>query len=454
MIEYVDIISLKPAQYNPRKISDIQFNVLKQSLKKLGFVIPILVNENSGIIVAGHQRTKAANELGITQVPTIKIKNMCYGDEIKFNQLHNTLDKSNLEKQMLLNDSYDKEKFITIDVKDITYTKGKAQVVKEICKLLIKYGNCLNCVICKNEVVFGFEYVSACHLLKYDINAYICDDCKFNDLNYFLNQAYGDFSYEHLKKDTYVQGLAQMNRTVGEYDKKANHSYLYEKMVFPYLQTHKVKSILDFGCGKGAYIDSLKNVYDYAIGLEFYNISGSKINVSKGNSMIDAFINFIVEHKYFDVVVCDSVLNSVDSMEAEDAIMTFLNLVTNDTLFISGRNVEGVYRREDAKRDASNGAAYLRYLDENKFTATYRSGKWYYQKYHNKADVEKLMQTHGFEILEYTETQHMFRVKAKKIKELCREEYIKAIDFEFNLPLPHNRTFNRHEDVKKAFKLV
>ena len=118
--------------------------------------------------------------------------------------------------------------------------------------------------------------------------------------------------------------------------KKRNKSVLYETMVIPYIQNHNVKTILDFGCGKGAYINMLSKKYD-AIGVEFYNNNGKDIIVSKGNNMIDKLIAYLNTNKTFDIVVCDSVLNSVDSVKAEKSVMACLNLFTKDIAFISGR---------------------------------------------------------------------------------------------------------------------
>lgn len=52
------IRDLKPADYNPRKISDAQLKKLEDSLEKFGYIEPIIWNEKTGHIVGGHQRLK------------------------------------------------------------------------------------------------------------------------------------------------------------------------------------------------------------------------------------------------------------------------------------------------------------------------------------------------------------------------------------------------------------
>lgn len=46
-----------------------------------------------------------------------------------------------------------------------------------------------------------------------------------------------------------------------------------------------------------------------------------------------------------------------------------------------------------------------------------------------------------------------FQVKAIKKHELEVKEQVSCINFEFNLPLPRGKSYNRHNDVLKALKL-
>lgn len=55
-IEKIDIHSLVPADYNPRKISDKDYANLKNSIDEFGIVDPIIVNLHDNTIISGHQR--------------------------------------------------------------------------------------------------------------------------------------------------------------------------------------------------------------------------------------------------------------------------------------------------------------------------------------------------------------------------------------------------------------
>lgn len=55
-IEKIDIHSLVPADYNPRKISDKDYKNLKNSIDEFGIVDPIIINLKDNTIIGGHQR--------------------------------------------------------------------------------------------------------------------------------------------------------------------------------------------------------------------------------------------------------------------------------------------------------------------------------------------------------------------------------------------------------------
>ncbi|WP_405286439.1 ParB N-terminal domain-containing protein [Methanobrevibacter sp.] len=56
MSETIKITDLKPARYNPRKISNEDYNKLSNSINEFGLVDPIIINLNNNTIIGGHQR--------------------------------------------------------------------------------------------------------------------------------------------------------------------------------------------------------------------------------------------------------------------------------------------------------------------------------------------------------------------------------------------------------------
>lgn len=75
-VEYVDISSLNPAEYNPRKWDTTAIKNLTESIKRYGLVDPLIVNnapERKGVVIGGHFRLKVAKDIGIKQIPVVFI---------------------------------------------------------------------------------------------------------------------------------------------------------------------------------------------------------------------------------------------------------------------------------------------------------------------------------------------------------------------------------------------
>jgi len=73
----VDPTTLRPDPENPRRLSDLGLAKLRNSIERFGFVAPVLVQRRSddgtepGIVVAGHQRLRAAQEADVREVPAV-----------------------------------------------------------------------------------------------------------------------------------------------------------------------------------------------------------------------------------------------------------------------------------------------------------------------------------------------------------------------------------------------
>ncbi|WP_405668932.1 ParB N-terminal domain-containing protein [Streptomyces sp. NBC_00055] len=83
---------LRPADYNPRHLSDEACARLQEPIGRHGVVKPVILNAD-GTLVAGHQRTKAMTALGMTHTPAVMLgTKVRLTDEIQFNLLHNRVE--------------------------------------------------------------------------------------------------------------------------------------------------------------------------------------------------------------------------------------------------------------------------------------------------------------------------------------------------------------------------
>lgn len=72
-----NIEELIPAEYNPRWMSEEQFEQLKASIKRFDAIEPVVVNMSEGrenIIISGHQRIRAAKALDMDTFPAVEVK--------------------------------------------------------------------------------------------------------------------------------------------------------------------------------------------------------------------------------------------------------------------------------------------------------------------------------------------------------------------------------------------
>ncbi len=74
-VEYISVDHLIPYAKNARTHSDAQVAQIAGSMTEFGFVNPILIGDDGGII-AGHGRVMAARMLGVKEVPAIRLKHL------------------------------------------------------------------------------------------------------------------------------------------------------------------------------------------------------------------------------------------------------------------------------------------------------------------------------------------------------------------------------------------
>lgn len=93
----VRLESIHASTYNPRKSDPRRLDLLELSLRKFGFVSPIVVDQG-GEIISGHQRSFVATRMGVKMVPVIIIPRMSLSDRknlnIVFNRATNDLKRS------------------------------------------------------------------------------------------------------------------------------------------------------------------------------------------------------------------------------------------------------------------------------------------------------------------------------------------------------------------------
>ena len=117
---------------------------------------------------------------------------------------------------------------------------------------------------------------------------------------------------------------------------------------------------------------------------------------------------------------------------------------------MSGRCKEFADVIESLKNSKDAQQSYVHFFDENNFSANYRDGNFFYQKFHDKAMREQLAKRLG-DAKVFT-IDSSFQIVATKLQDLPLESALKALRFEFDLPLPNGTRYGLADNIEKAYK--
>jgi ParB family chromosome partitioning protein len=447
------IAKLHPAPYNPREITPDALETLIASIGAIGFAKPIIANE-SGTIIAGHQRTKAASAMGMTTVPGFVVKNASTHDEVLFNQLHNGTDVDEHATPVDVGQS-ETLGFEMIEPGQIRCADKMPGVVfrNEICRLTMKYGGWGSAIATQSGQVIASKQVAASYkLIRQPLRVYRIPDRLAVDAASFTSRPYGVYSYKHIPRNSWIQTLAQPFRLRNETNRKMSN--LYETMLLREIDGKR--RILDFGCGQGDYVAQLSRIGFNITGMEFfYRPEAKAIDTAAVHLMVDKLCERLRRFGLFDVTICDSVLNSVNTLEAESDVMTCINAFTKPggAVYLSTRQVKKIdsIERADVNPERDRHRNYLYFLDEDGFTAKLRDGSWFFQKYHSREQITSLVEKFIGPI-ETIRGEAYWLVKARKTVNLPDDQVQASIEREFNLDWPDGMRVNRHEEALTAWR--
>lgn len=449
---------LRPADYNPRSIDDASLAELVESLRTLGIVKPIVALE-SGLIVAGHQRSRAAKLAGFKLAPVCFLtKTPNPQDEIRFNQLHNGTDLDSGDENARVTPAT-APGFAMASVLEGNYRSRGASTRAEVGRLLTAYGNWGGCVAdLRGNVLSSASYALAAHTIGMQARTYYVDDGTAPKVKAIFERAYGRYDYSKIERQTFNQTFAQMyrlRRASGSAPKRDNRSPTYEWLL---TQVSKTDRILDFGCGQGDYVAALKQMGYNILGLEFFRRDAKTValDLAAANKMIDTLCLSLRLRGRFDVVICDYVLNSVDSQQAENDVMACVAgfLAPGGRAFFSGRRLERVVAGQNMRKHA-RAQRECEFLDEKNISALFRGGEWFFQKFHDKSHVDEIVRTYFRDDGEYEMQMKSSAWQASVIRQADKRppDLEGALRREFDLPLPNGRSFGRHDDILRAMNL-
>lgn len=126
-IVYMKMADIKPYENNPRN-NEAAVPYVKNSIREFGFKVPILIDADN-VIVCGHTRYKAAQELGYDEVPCVYADNMSEEQIKAFRLVDNKTHEDSKWDFSKLNEEL--EGIFDIDMEDFGFTDISLSAVPE-----------------------------------------------------------------------------------------------------------------------------------------------------------------------------------------------------------------------------------------------------------------------------------------------------------------------------------
>ncbi len=443
--ENVPIGSIAGSVYNPRKIEDEAIKRLQDSIKKFGMIKPLIVNETDNTIVAGHQRKKAADSIGLEMLPCIFINATNKQDEILFNLFHNSIETSACEA---FAKTFAVGRYVYCENADIEVgeVNGELPAMQETNRLLSRYGEWGSVVVDEGgRVLMNTEYAYCCKMAGYGVLTYCVSDDEVESFIEYLSADYGKYHYAHMGIKTYHQFLAQPRRLSTE-SNVSHASVLYEKHIIPRID--KSTRIVDIGAGRMKYVDLLAS--------KGYKIFGYEPSLTKKGSFsidiprIAACIKKIEaqvrKEGLFDICVLEAVINSVADNDFEKAVLVTCNslLHADGVLVTCTRNMDEITQKQKTKKLLGSMTTKLSFLDDDNYTLSVQGNIAYLQKYHTVESYVDLLEKYFDKVEMVKRTSGYIYCYASQPKPIDLEEREHYLNKEWNIEYPGSYHHNAH----------
>lgn len=444
--------TITPASYNPRRLSQEAFVRLQKSIERFGFVKPIIVNGN-GIIVAGHQRTKASQALGLSTVPALTLGvNAHSHDEIKFNLLHNSVEESGAT--VVVPPAKGRVGYHFIDPSEVTIVDvGESAIrISAIYKLLASYGEWGSVVAhpATGRLVLNADYGVACSQLGLPLLVYFPPPKDAAPLVAALSGDYGVYDATQVSATPYVQNVVQPDRLRAE--KGPTASATWKNLAQPRLK--KGMRVLDFGAGNADYSKRLqKQGYDNDFYEPFFMDRGKTggFAIRESIKQLRRVAARVEKAGLYDMIVLDSVLNATSDDKYHEWVLRTCAALLSPTgvLCIGTRSLEAEQAMMRGRR-ATGPEVKLSFVGPDGRGIQMRRGVLYTMKFHTAETLPEALREYfgSVEFVRQESSTHL--VLCSKPLPQRRSDLTRALVEEFNPPYPSNYRHGQHEHVVRT----
>lgn len=472
MIELHSPASVQPDPVNPRRTDPARLELIKLSLRKFGFVLPLYVRTD-GHLISGHQRTAAAEALGWA-VPVVRLTKKLRdvaGLNLTFNRATNdfrltdvahgeTVGADVVRLLRQLPDTLDRYPCLRAEPASVpaliaANKGGFNRYAANAARGLATYGIDMPIVVGPGGVVINgmgrLQYASersratidAVHILdpeQADLMAIVMNGLS---MDFDLNPAFRD----HLRANAFRR--ARQSRTA------LGSGYLFPLGVrrcrdFVIGQSKEGlkqvfgSQILDFGAGHGDEARMLRKAGLKVLAFEPYRVSGGRPRRANGRRSALQLLKAVKGGFKFSSIVLSSVLNSVPFDADRRHIVAIVAALADadTTVFAAARSTIDPNWNESrtALGLGATAARSARFVlnDEPGMVISELNDAPKVQRYFQPREIEELFAPH-FEELTLGRHINNVTVIARRPKPIDAGRLRAALQFEFDLPYAEGR---------------
>jgi ParB family transcriptional regulator, chromosome partitioning protein len=462
-VRVVKVEDIKFTKDNARRITEDSLEDLATSIKTLGIIRPLILNDRMELM-SGNQRTKTMLKIGVEEAPAIIMEEVAKNDYINFTLLVNSIEHNKSEVTIDNPQEIEYNKFIKVENDRIHTHLFKNPVVRrDIATSIVKYGQWGNVIINdRGQCIFNSDYASTMETIGYPVWVYkVTRKQEKFIMDYFFRE-YGVYSYDHLNLPSYPQTYVQPQRVIGLGGMgNGMRSVLYDEIAREHFET-KDKRIMDFGSGKKAVPNHLKNLgYDITTYEPFFKVVGLERNeityfdMEEITGCIHNIDKQVTEKGLFDIVMCEAVLNSTVSKKMELYVVATVNSLCSaeGTAYLSSRSLKRLKQfasTNEKNRQSIDNSKRTFELDENGMYLSYRKGHYTAQKYHDEQTLKETLELFFEDVQQvwskdtcatsiYYKCQKPIQIDEKYLREVLNEE--------FNMSYPNGYKHNEHTEL-------
>jgi hypothetical protein len=486
------IDAVRPSTYNPRSADEDRLELVALSLRKLGFVLPI-VADTMGEIVSGHQRHLVATRLGWTEVPVLVVDLATEAERkalnIVFNRGTNDMAVADHSKELKrdllaknvqqlaagLPDCADRARALTpvmVPVERLAETTRSRYDphMRNMARALWRRSKVMMPVVATADyrVVNGVgrvQYASEKGWKELPVVIVSDEEADFAmamlnllSMDFNVHERYADllrhnsFRRSRLQRKTLGSGFVELVGGKHKWDVTEPGNARKWKMAYG-------TSIVDFGAGHLHETEILRSIGCHVAAFEPYRLGeGDEISKEVSVALAREFLADVAAGTQYDSVFVSSVFNSVPFKEDREKIVAIVSaLCTERTVFhANAMSTEWPHWKQ------MNGHELLNEASDNlaTFALDYEPGialgdfmsKPKVQKYHGRREFYDLLKG-SFRTVSMPATAAASTLFAR-----CRDpirdpaKLREALAFEFDLPYPDGSRMGLADEAIQAFE--